>query len=82
MPTVISHHMPSSFFPHGALPLRVDAETRIGRAALDDLAARGHDVVDVGPWWHWRPQVIRIEADGTMKGAVSRRFGTGGVIAT
>jgi gamma-glutamyltranspeptidase/glutathione hydrolase len=82
MPTVISHHMPSSFFPHSAQPLRVDAETRIGREALDDLAARGHDVVDVGPWWHWRPQIIRVDADGTMKGAVSRRFGTGGVIAS
>jgi len=82
MPTVISHHMPSSFFPHSAQPLRVDAETRIGREALDDLAARGHDVVDVGPWWHWRPQIIRVDADGAMKGAVSRRFGTGGVIAS
>ena len=80
MPTVISHHMPSSFFPHGAQPLRVDAETRIGREALNGLVARGHDVVDVGPWWHWRPQIIRVDVEGTMKGAVSRRFGTGGVI--
>jgi gamma-glutamyltranspeptidase/glutathione hydrolase len=82
MPTVISHHTPSSFFPHSAQPLRVDAESRIGREALDDLAARGHDVVDVGPWWHWRPQIIQVDADRTMKGAVSRRFGTGGVIAS
>jgi gamma-glutamyltranspeptidase/glutathione hydrolase len=82
MPTVVSHNTPSSFFPHSAQPLRVDAETRIGREALDDLAARGHDVVDVGPWWHWRPQIIQVDADGTMKGAVSRRFGTGGVIAS
>jgi gamma-glutamyltranspeptidase/glutathione hydrolase len=82
MPTVVSHHMPSSFFPHSAQPLRVDAETRIGQEALDDLAARGHDVVDVGPWWHWRPQIIQVDAEGTMKGAVSRRFGTGGVIAS
>jgi gamma-glutamyltranspeptidase / glutathione hydrolase len=82
MPTVISHHSPSSFFPHSALPLRVDAETRIGREALDDLAARGHDIVDVGPWGHIRPQIIQVDTDGTMNGAVSRRFGTGGVIAT
>ena len=82
MPTVISQHTPSSFFPHGAQPLRVDAETRIGREALDDLAARGHDVVDVGPWEHWRPQIIGVDTDGAMKGAVSRRFGTGGVIGT
>jgi gamma-glutamyltranspeptidase / glutathione hydrolase len=82
MPTVISHHAPSSFFPHAAISLRVDAETRIGRDALAHLVERGHDVVDVGPWTHWRPQVIRADADGTMKGAVSRRFGTGGVVAT
>ena len=82
MPTVVSRHSPSSFFPHGAQPLRVDAETRIGREAVDDLAARGHDVVDVGPWKHQRPQVIRVDPDGTMRGAVSRRWGTGGVIAS
>jgi gamma-glutamyltranspeptidase / glutathione hydrolase len=82
MPTVISHHSPSSFFPHSAQPLRVDAETRIGREVLDDLAARGHDIVDVGPWEHMRPQIVQIDTEGTMKGAVSRRFGTGGVIAT
>jgi gamma-glutamyltranspeptidase/glutathione hydrolase len=82
MPTVISHHAPSSFFPHGAQPLRVDAETRIGPEALGDLAERGHDLVDVGPWEHMRPQIIHVDADGIMKGAVSRRWGTGGVIAT
>lgn len=82
MPTVISQHSPSSFFPHGAQPLRVDAETRIGREALDDLGARGHDVVDVGPWEHMRPQIIHVDTEGTMKGAVSRRWGTGGAIAT
>jgi gamma-glutamyltranspeptidase/glutathione hydrolase len=82
MPTVVSRHFPSSFFPHGAQPLRLDAETRTGREALDDLAERGHDVVDVGPWKHWRPQVIQVAADGTMRGAVSRRWGTGGVVAT
>jgi gamma-glutamyltranspeptidase / glutathione hydrolase len=82
MPTVISQHSPSSFFPHGAQPLRVDAESRIGREALEDLAARGHDVVDVGPWEHMRPQIIDVDTDGTMRGAVSRRWGAGGAIAT
>jgi gamma-glutamyltranspeptidase / glutathione hydrolase len=82
MPIVISHHSPSSFFPHGAQPFRVDAETRIGREALDEIAARGHDVVDVGPWEQpVRPQIVQIGTDGTMRGAVSRRWGTGGAIA-
>ena len=81
MPTIVSQHAPSSFFPHSSIPLRVDAESRIGGDRLAALAARGHDVADVGPWQHMRPHVIDIGDDGMMRAAVSRRFGAGGVIA-
>lgn len=82
MPTVVSQHTPSSFFPHGAEPLRVDVESRLGRDVIGALTERGHDAIDVGPWQHMRPQVIEFGSDGTMRGAVSRRFGTGAVLAT
>jgi gamma-glutamyltranspeptidase / glutathione hydrolase len=82
LPTVVSNHAPSSFFPHGADPMAVDVESRIDRAAIEALAGRGHRVTEKGEWAHGRPQVIECGPGGVLRAAVSRRLGgTAGVRA-
>jgi gamma-glutamyltranspeptidase/glutathione hydrolase len=49
-PAFHSAHLPSSFYPRESYPLRLDVEERIGRAAVDDLRRRGHDVRVQPPW--------------------------------
>ncbi|MPY94897.1 MAG: gamma-glutamyltransferase family protein [Acidimicrobiia bacterium] len=49
-PSFHSEHMPSSFWPRDAKPGRVVIEDRFGEDVVDELGARGHDVV-VGPAW-------------------------------
>jgi gamma-glutamyltranspeptidase/glutathione hydrolase len=49
-PAFHSAHMPSSFYPREAYPLRLDAEERVGSAVLDELRGRGHDVHVQPPW--------------------------------
>ena len=83
MPLVVSTHAPSSFYPHGSTTMGVDVESRLGTEVIRSLADRGHRVEVLGPWHQEvRPQVIGVGADGLMRASVSRRFGTGGVVAT
>jgi gamma-glutamyltranspeptidase/glutathione hydrolase len=49
-PAFHSAHMPSSFYPRGAYPGRLDVESRVGDAVIGELARRGH-VVHVQPPW-------------------------------
>ncbi|PRX47833.1 gamma-glutamyltranspeptidase/glutathione hydrolase [Prauserella shujinwangii] len=56
---------PSSFYPRWWMPRELVVESRIGEAAIAELAERGHDVVDAGRW-----------ALGRLS-AVSRDPGTG-----
>jgi gamma-glutamyltranspeptidase/glutathione hydrolase len=49
-PAFHSAHMPSSFYPRDARPLRLDIEERVGPAVLDELRRRGHDVHVQPPW--------------------------------
>jgi gamma-glutamyltranspeptidase / glutathione hydrolase len=49
-PAFHSAHMPSSFYPREAYPLRLDAEERVGSAVLDELRGRGHAVHVQPPW--------------------------------
>jgi gamma-glutamyltranspeptidase/glutathione hydrolase len=79
LPTVVTQHAPSSFYPHGAVPQGVTAESRLERATVGALAAKGHDVKDRGPWAHGRPQVIAIGPE--LRAAVSRRGGTAAALA-
>ena len=81
-PTVHSEHWPSSFWPREARPGLVDAEDRIGAAALAELERRGHRVRRSGPWTHgrvmaasWRP------GDGLCEAAASPRGMTAYAIA-
>lgn len=73
-------HLVSSFDPRTLTPRGVHAESRLG-AVLADLARRGHDVTDAGPWAlgrvsaaAWRDGVVRAAADprGVQGYAVGR----------
>ncbi|OLR95560.1 gamma-glutamyltransferase family protein [Actinokineospora bangkokensis] len=41
---------PSSFYPRTFSPREAQVESRLGAAALAELRARGHELVDMGPW--------------------------------
>jgi gamma-glutamyltranspeptidase/glutathione hydrolase len=49
-PAFHSAHMPSSFYPREAYPLRLDIEQRAGQPVIDELRRRGHDVHVQPPW--------------------------------
>jgi gamma-glutamyltranspeptidase/glutathione hydrolase len=49
-PAFHSAHMPSSFYPREAYPLRLDIEERAGASVVDELRRRGHDVQVQPPW--------------------------------
>ena len=49
-PAFHSAHMPSSFYPREAYPLRLDVEERVAPYVLADLRRRGHDVHLQPPW--------------------------------
>jgi gamma-glutamyltranspeptidase/glutathione hydrolase len=49
-PRLSSEHTPGFFAPHASEPNRVRIEPRFGRAVLDELCRRGHDL-DVAPDW-------------------------------
>jgi gamma-glutamyltranspeptidase/glutathione hydrolase len=77
-PTVHSQHFPSSFYPRGALPKRVVAESRIPGKVIDELRERGHDVVVAGAFAHGKPMAIRFDAEtGGIFGGVSPKGGIG-----
>jgi gamma-glutamyltranspeptidase / glutathione hydrolase len=62
-PAFHSAHMPSSFYPREAYPLRLDIEERAGSSVIDDLRRRGHDVHVQPPW-----SLGRISAVGRRGG--------------
>lgn len=49
-PKFSSEHFPGFFAPHDFIPNRLRIEETVGRAVLDDLAARGHDLEVSPPW--------------------------------
>ena len=75
-PRVASRSFPDSFWPHVFAPGKLEVERRIPAETRDDLAARGHDVVQ-WPEWEWRAGAVcavRIAEDGARwTGADPRR---------
>jgi len=75
-PRVASRSFPDSFWPHVFAPGKLEVERRIPTETRDDLAARGHDVVE-WPEWEWRAGAVcavRIAEDGARwTGADPRR---------
>lgn len=62
-PRLASYSAPNSFWPHGAQPGVVRAESRIGARTLRTLAARGHRM-EAWPEWTWLAgAVCAIHAD-------------------
>jgi gamma-glutamyltranspeptidase/glutathione hydrolase len=72
-PTVHSVHFPSSFYPREAFPARVEAEDRIDPAVLDELRARGHDIVTVDGWSNGKCMGIARDERGVLHSGASSR---------
>jgi gamma-glutamyltranspeptidase/glutathione hydrolase len=75
-PLVHQLHFPSSFYPHETFPKRVVAESRVPATVLDELRARGHDVVTVADWASGEVCAVRFTpATGLLEAAASPRAG-------
>ena len=65
---------PLSFYPRSWQPGQLVAESRLGDHVLDDLRARGHEIVDAGPWALGRLSAVsRDPASGLLRGAANPR---------
>jgi gamma-glutamyltranspeptidase / glutathione hydrolase len=71
-----SDHFPSSFAPRFAVPGQLVVESRLGPATIAELARRGHDVVDAGPWTLGRMSAVGREGP-TRLGAANPRGAQG-----
>jgi gamma-glutamyltranspeptidase/glutathione hydrolase len=72
-PAFHTNHFPSSFYPRTAHPRQVEVEERLGERELDDLRARGHDLVVAPPWSLGRVSAAGSDPDGTLKAAANPR---------
>ncbi len=65
---------PSSFHPRAWHPRELVVESRLGAETLAELAERGHDVVDAGPWSLGRLSAVsRDHATGLLRAAANPR---------
>jgi gamma-glutamyltranspeptidase/glutathione hydrolase len=71
-PAFHSAHMPSSFYPREAYPLRLDIEERAGASVIDELRRRGHDVHVQPPWSLGRISAV-ARRGGLLYGAANPR---------
>ena len=60
-PTVVSHHVPSSFYPREAMTGAVTMEGRHDAAVSEALRQRGHKVEITGDWALGRVQAVKID---------------------
>jgi len=73
-PTFHTLHVPSSFYPHDAVPGGLVVEGRIPESTRQELARRGHVVQTTGDWVNGKVMAVQRDATkGTMTGAVSPR---------
>jgi len=72
-PSWHSSGVPSSFYPRTHTPNGLVAESRLGAAVLDGLAARGHVVEDAGPWQLGRISAAGVRGDGMLVAAANPR---------
>jgi gamma-glutamyltranspeptidase/glutathione hydrolase len=65
---------PSSFYPRSWTPRELVAESRLGKPTMDELAERGHSVVDAGDWALGRLSAVsRDPASGILRAAANPR---------
>jgi gamma-glutamyltranspeptidase/glutathione hydrolase len=73
-PMFDSSHFPSSFYPHPALPGRLNAEDRLASDVVAELRKRGHDIALQPPWSLGRLCAVgREAATGVLKAAANPR---------
>ena len=60
-PTVVSHHVPSSFYAREALHGEVTMEGRHDPAVIEALRQRGHKIEITGDWALGRVQAVKID---------------------
>ncbi|SDX36051.1 gamma-glutamyltranspeptidase / glutathione hydrolase [Amycolatopsis xylanica] len=69
---------PSSFYPRSWTPRELVVESRLGKSTMDELAERGHQVVDAGPWSLGRLSAVsRDPATGILRAAANARGAQG-----
>jgi gamma-glutamyltranspeptidase/glutathione hydrolase len=72
-PAFHTTHFPSSFYPREAFPRQVVLEDRFGAQVLDELRARGHEVVESASWSLGRMCAVGRAEDGTLRAAANPR---------
>jgi gamma-glutamyltranspeptidase/glutathione hydrolase len=72
-PAFTSLHFPSSFYPRISQPGRLEIEARAGRACIDELRARGHEVDVAEPWSLGRLSAVGRSSDGVLRAAANPR---------
>jgi gamma-glutamyltranspeptidase/glutathione hydrolase len=72
-PAFHSAHFPSSFYPRGSLPGRVEIEGRWPESVIAELRNRGHDVEVTGDWSLGRLSAITREPDGVLRAGANPR---------
>jgi gamma-glutamyltranspeptidase/glutathione hydrolase len=71
-PAFHTDHLISSFYPRGFIPRSLDLEGRFGRAVIDELRSRGHEV-SVEPDWSLGRVTAVQKADGQLRAAANPR---------
>ncbi|MEX6505193.1 gamma-glutamyltransferase family protein [Jiella sp. M17.18] len=74
LPMSHTTHFPSSFYPRSRKPGHLIAEESFGKAVLDDLRARGHDLEVAPEWTVGRLVAVAREKDGLLKAAATPRL--------
>ncbi len=72
-PMFQTDHMPSSFWPRAADLGSLSLEDRLDEACMDELARRGHRVMEAESWSLGRLSAAKRE-DGMLKAAANPRF--------
>ena len=75
-PSFNTRHFPSSFWPRRAEPGLLAIEDRFPAAVIEDLARRGHDIEQAGPWAIGRLAAVGREQGGEtiLKAGANPRF--------
>ena len=71
-PSFHTNHFPSSFYPRDAHSRQIEVEGRFADAEIDELRARGHDVVVADDWSLGRVSAAGRE-NGVLKAAANPR---------
>jgi gamma-glutamyltranspeptidase / glutathione hydrolase len=71
-PEFHTDHLISSFYPRAFVPRSLDVEGRFSHAVIDELRARGHEVI-VNPDWSLGRVTAVQNADGQLRAAANPR---------